>query len=58
MLEENRQESLREIKRVNNDEAIVGSSPGDEIISGRIIDHLISLDDERRDDVVVLGDIH
>ena len=59
MLEIGRQNSLREIQRVEDDEAVVGSAPGDETISARIVDHLISLHNERCDDVVVIiGSFH
>lgn len=58
VLEENRQESLREFKWIKNDETIISSSPSDEIISAWIINHLISLDNKRCDNVVVFSDIH
>lgn len=51
MLEISGQDSLREVKRVDDDEAVVGSSPGDQIVRRWIVDHLISLHNKRCYDV-------
>lgn len=47
VLEISGQDLLREVKRVDDDEAVAGSSPRDQIVRRWIVDHLISLHNER-----------
>lgn len=53
MLEESREERVREIKRVEDDEAVVSWTPLDEVIGGGIVHHVVSLHYERCDDHIV-----
>lgn len=55
MLEESREERVREIKRVEDDEAVVSWAPLDEVIGGGIVHHVVSLHYERCDDHIVVG---
>ena len=50
-----RQDSLREVERINDDEAVVCRSPSDEPIGRRVVDHLICLHNKRCDHVCVGG---
>lgn len=54
VFEISRQDTLREVQRVNDDEAVVGRSPSDEPIGRRIVDHLICLHNKRCDHVRVV----
>ena len=53
VFEISRQDALREVERVSDDEAVVGRSPGDEPIGRRIVDHLICFGNEWCDHVCV-----
>lgn len=52
MFEVSREKSLREIQRIENDEAVISRAPSNQRISQRIVDHLISFQNERRYNVV------
>lgn len=52
MLEISRQESVREMERVENDEAVIGSAPRNQSVGKGIVDHLISLENKRSNNVV------
>ncbi|CAI0628923.1 unnamed protein product, partial [Linum tenue] len=51
VLEVSGEDSLGEIERVDDEEAVVGFPPGDESVRRWVVDHLIRLHNERRDGV-------
>ena len=56
MLEESREEGVREVEGVEDDEAVVGWAPHDEFIGGGIVHHVVGFYDKRCDHVVVVND--
>lgn len=54
VFEISRQDSLREVERVNDDEAVESRTPSYEPVGRRIVDHLICFHNERCDHVGVV----
>lgn len=46
MLEEEREEAGGELGRVPYDEAGVGGAPGNDVVGGGVVDHVVGLDEE------------
>lgn len=58
MLEVGGKDALREFEGVEDDEAVVGPAPSDEVVRRRVANHLVSLHNERRDNAAAAARLH